>query len=1068
MEGKQAMADFVFASTYARYRGDIGRRETFHEAVERMRSMHKIRYAGHLSETSALETLVDDAFDAVQRKEVLASQRALQFGGEPVLRKNMRLYNCATSYCDRPRFFAEALYMGLCGAGVGFSVQTCHTEKLPPLISLAHHNSGDEVYYTVEDSIEGWADAVNTLINYYFGVGALPLFNFSEIRPRGTPIAAGGTAPGPEPLENALEKIDDLLCGLVEEGVHKLRPIHCFDIAMFASEAVISGGRRRAATIALFDRDDEEMLNAKTGNWFEENKQRSLANISAVQVIGEESREDFTRVVASARQYGEPGVIFTRSRQYVYNPCVAPDTLVLTDRGYRRIDRLEQATLQLDPRFGKGSRGDTTERGGYLTSDERQLYRLQTKEGYWVECTEEHQIMTQRGWVPACELTLGDSVHIGNVRHHGGFGGLFTEAQGAVLGWLLGDGCVVSATQGRLYFYGDKEALAPMFAELLGDALQNTTKQEGRTYLDFSLSFLADIKSGWSTETKRFLPDGFFEGSSEFLVAFLRSLFTADGSVQGDASKGLSVRLTQNDLPLLDAVQRVLLQLGVFSKLYRERRPAGDYLMPDGKGGEKYYTAKAVHELMVSRDSLNVFSDDIGFWDHKQQVLKARLAERTRRPYADRFVAKFESLEPTRKSPVYDLTQPDTSSFIANGIVVHNCVEIGMCPVLITDPEGLIENRYTLDMLNNPERYIERGYTYQSGWQTCNLTEINGAAIKSAEDLVRAAQHAAVIGTLQAGYTEPGYLEHVTQRILEREALVGVSITGIMDSPDLLLDPNVLERGAQAVVQMNRRVSAMLGINSAARTTCVKPAGTTSILLGTASGIHPHFGRRVIRHIQMNKDNPVIQLFKQHNPSLVEESEWSANGTDYVVAFPIECDADAVVKGDLSAVEFLDHVRLVQRAWVEAGTARPCSAEQLRHNVSNTCAVREDEWGHVEEYLWSHRDALTGVAMLGDMGELCYPQLPNQTVLSLAQYRERFGDEAADCVAQGELPVDVSPPVDEGTEAMIYHARGILKFERLKRDLVAVPYEGWREASDVTNPTADGACSGQSCEVTYL
>lgn len=716
MEGKQAMADFVFASTYARYRGDIGRRETFHEAVERMRSMHKIRYAGHFSETSALETLVDDAFDAVQRKEVLASQRALQFGGEPVLRKNMRLYNCATSYCDRPRFFAEALYMGLCGAGVGFSVQTCHTEKLPPLISLAHHNSGDEVYYTVEDSIEGWADAVNTLINYYFGVGALPLFNFSEIRPRGTPIAAGGTAPGPEPLENALEKIDDLLCSLVEEGVHKLRPIHCFDIAMFASEAVISGGRRRAATIALFDRDDEEMLNAKTGNWFEENKQRSLANISAVQVIGEESREDFTRVVASARQYGEPGVIFTKSRQYVYNPCV----------------------------------------------------------------------------------------------------------------------------------------------------------------------------------------------------------------------------------------------------------------------------------------------------------------------------------------------------------------EIGMCPVLITDPEGLIENRYTLDMLNNPERYIEQGYTYQSGWQTCNLTEINGAAIKSAEDLVRAAQHAAVIGTLQAGYTEPGYLEHVTQRILEREALIGVSITGIMDSPDLLLDPNVLERGAQAVVQMNRRVSAMLGINSAARTTCVKPAGTTSILLGTASGIHPHFGRRVIRHIQMNKDNPVIQLFKQHNPALVEESEWSANGTDYVVAFPIECDADAVVKGDLSAVEFLDHVRLVQRAWVEAGTARPCSAEQLRHNVSNTCAVREDEWGHVEEYLWSHRDALTGVAMLGDMGELCYPQLPNQTVLSLAQYRERFGDEAADCVARGELPVDVSPSVDEGTEAMIYHAKGILKFERLKRDLVAVPYEGWREASDMTSPTADGACSGQSCEVTYL
>jgi ribonucleoside-triphosphate reductase len=716
MDGKQAIADFVFASTYARYDDALGRRETFDEAVERMESMHFKRYGERAHQDPYFCDTVRRAFTDVQAKRVLASQRALQFGGEPVLRKNMRIYNCATSYCDRPRFFAEALYMGLCGVGVGFSVQSHHTDKLPVLTTMADYTSRPEQEYTVADSIEGWADAVGMLMDLYFGEGPVPLFDFSEIRPKGARISAGGTAPGSEPLEVALDKIDELLYGLVADGVQKLRPIHCFDLAMFASEAVISGGRRRAATIALFDKDDEEMLNAKTGDWFKENKQRSLANISAVQVLGEESREDFSRVIESAKQYGEPGVIFTHSREYVYNPCV----------------------------------------------------------------------------------------------------------------------------------------------------------------------------------------------------------------------------------------------------------------------------------------------------------------------------------------------------------------EIGMCPTLIRDHKGEIVKNYTLDMLNNQDAYKKKGYTFESGWQTCNLTEINGAAATTREKFLQAAVSASVIGTLQAGYTQPGYLTRVTQDILEREALIGVSITGIMDNPELLLDEALLKEAANLVVETNEKLAYKIGVNTAARCTCVKPAGTTSILLGTASGIHPHFGRRVIRHIQMNKDNPALQLFAQHNPTLVEESQWSANGTDLVVAFPLEFPEHAVVKGDLNAIAFLERVRQVQRAWVMSGTADVHSCEKLRHNVSNTCAVQEHEWYDVEAYLWKYRYELTGVAMLGDTGEMCYPQLPNQAVLSLDEYRKRFGDEAAEVVERGELPTDVTPLAGEDMDTMLYHAKGIHTFARLQRELAPVPYAEWREDSDMTTPTADAACAGGSCEVAFL
>ena len=278
-------------------------------------------------------------------------------------------------------------------------------------------------------------------------------------------------------------------------------------------------------------------------------------------------------------------------------------------------------------------------------------------------------------------------------------------------------------------------------------------------------------------------------------------------------------------------------------------------------------------------------------------------------------------------------------------------------------------------MLNDRVTHLNKGYTYESGWQTCNLTEINGGAVTSGEDLRKAACHASAIGTLQAGYTAHGYLRPVSEEIIKRESLLGVSITGIMERPEILLDPEILSEAARAAVSTNEMFSEWLGIPPAARVTCVKPAGTTSIILGTSSGIHPHFGRKVIRHIQMNRDNPVLQMFKQVNPTLCEESQWSSGGTDIVVAFPLEYPEGSILKSDMTAIQFLDSVRTVQGSWVASGCARPKSCESLSHNVSNTVSIREGEWCDVSEYLWAHRESLTGVAMLGDIGESCYAQL---------------------------------------------------------------------------------------------
>ena len=1042
---RKALSELTYKQSYARHNADKARRENWDESIERVMDMHR-RWLG-AERVARLESDLNEIEAQYKEQRILGSQRSLQFGGDAVLAKHARSYNCTSCYIDNPKRFSQALYLLLCGAGVGYSVQRHHVSQLPLVRTAQELVSMSTRTFVIPDTIEGWCDALDALIEAYMGKGTyLPSFDLSEIRPAGAPISScGGKAPGPYPLRVMLQQAEELLRSRAGKP---LRPCDASDLMCITADCVRAGGVRRSALICLFSPDDEEMISYKSADqWWATHPYRARANISALVLRDDINAERyFKKIFEHTKAYGEPAVIWADSTETAYNPCVAPDTLVLTDRGYRRIDRLKQATLQLDPRFGKGPRGDTTERGGYLTSNERQLYRLQTKEGYWVECTEEHQIMTQRGWVPACDLSKGDFVHIGNVRHHGGFGGLFTEAQGAVLGWLLGDGCVVTATQGRLYFYKDKEALAPMFAELLGDALQNTTKQEGRTYLDFSFSFLADIKSGWSTVTKRWLPDIFFEGSSEFLTAFLRSLFTADGSVQGDSNKGLSVRLSQNNLQLLDVVQRVLLQLGVFSKLYKERRPAGDYHMPDGKGGERYYTVKAVHDLMISRDSLNVFSEDIGFWDHKGRTLKTRLEERVRRPYADRFMARFESFEPTRISPVYDLTQPDTSSFIANGVVVHNCVEIGMVPTLIRDRNGDVVEHYTPELLDPAQRYqhIKNGYSFETAFQFCNLTEVNASAWESKADAVDAVRLATILGLIQASYTgtDDDYLANsATKSILEREYLCGVSLTGLGTAKSFARDTGFLSRlGAWASDVADRYYEAVGLKRAPARVTCVKPSGTASVLLGCSSGIHADHAPRFLRRVQMPKDSPIVQAFTFNNPKAVEDSVWSTLGTDVCISFAVKAPDTAVTKATQNAVDFLHFVRRVQEGWVRSGTLRPNSVKGLTHNVSNTCVVHADEWDAVQTELLSGRESYAGVSCLSATGDYDYPQAPFQRVFS---------------------PEEISE--DDPLREQKLSAWDL--WNDLRSSYVPVDYDSVIEEADNTDLMGEEACVGGKCEL---
>ena len=615
-----ALQDYTFVSKYARYMPGQKRRETWNEAVERVRGMHIKKYPQITDE-------ITWAFDQVKQKRVLGSQRALQFGGDPILKKNARIYNCIASYCDRLRFFQECFWLLLCGCGTGFSVQKHHVAKLPPFSPNCLHNIRKNVrgkkVYVIPDSIEGWSDSLGVLLGSYFGTGDFPeydgyevVFDCSLIRPEGAPLrSSSGKAPGPVPLKRALEKVREVLDRCVKAGQLKLRPIDAYDIVMHTSDAVLSGGVRRSATICLFSPDDEEMATAKIGNWFVENPQRGRSNNSALLIRGKTTKQEFQTLMKYVRDCGEPGFVWSDSTELVVNPCV----------------------------------------------------------------------------------------------------------------------------------------------------------------------------------------------------------------------------------------------------------------------------------------------------------------------------------------------------------------EIGLYPVDID--------------------------TGETGWEACNLCEINGRYCKTPEDFEIACKAAAIIGTCQAGYTDLEYLGPTTKKILEREALLGVSITGMMDNPDVLFDPALQRKMAKFILSVNEKIAAAIGISPTARATCVKPAGTTSCILGTASGIHPHHAMRYIRRSQANHLEMPMRHFKAANPLAVEKSVWNANGTDEVIAFCIDVPKGAKTKNDIDAIDLLEYVKLTQKNWVASGTRKErCVHEWLVHNVSNTITVRDDEWDGVTDFIYDNRQWFCGISLLPISGDKDYPQAPFTAIYTPKELVSMYGD----------------------------------------------------------------------------
>jgi ribonucleoside-triphosphate reductase len=302
-----------------------------------------------------------------------------------------------------------------------------------------------------------------------------------------------------------------------------------------------------------------------------------------------------------------------------------------------------------------------------------------------------------------------------------------------------------------------------------------------------------------------------------------------------------------------------------------------------------------------------------------------------------------------------------------------NGVEIGMVP--------------KLQRFDNSQNVVDE----VSGWQGCNLTEINGAACTNKEIFLRACRASAILGTLQAAYTTFEYVGEVTEQIFRKEALLGCSITGWMNNPDILFDEEILAEGVAIIKKTNEEVAEMLGINPAARLTCSKPSGNAAVILGCASGMKPEESRRYIRYVQVNPDEYGVDYFRGVNPELFEDSVWDANGQDYAIGFAVENDEKALLKSDIYGVKHLEYVKKAIEFWVEPGTVKErCTNPATRHNISATINV--DNWDDVSRYIYDNRQYFAGISLLGMDGSLEYNQAPFTEVLTLSELGEKYGD----------------------------------------------------------------------------
>lgn len=638
--------------------------------------------------------------------------------------------------------------------------------------------------------------------------------------------------------------------------------------------------------------------------------------------------------------------------RYGLNPCVTADTWVHTGDGPRQVRDLigkQHST------YVNGELFSTTPEG-FFYSGTKPVLKLLTKEGFSLRLTGNHRVLkvtaqTQKAqyteWVLAESLQPGDRILLHNHRDLTPWDGAGTWEEGWLLGNLLGDGSLTATPwndTALLRYWQDTQAEMSQYAiQLLQTAVGYEPRQpEAYHYAQLGLRVigsrgLAKLAAQFGMRPgQKQMTEALEATSFQFHRGFLCGLFDADGSVQGNQEKGVSVRLSQSHLGTLKAVQRMLARLGIIAVLYENRRPAGYRLLPNSARQPAPYACKAQHELVIANDNLHLFQEWVGFREpHKAQKLEALLNGYKRQLNRERFAVTVAALEADGVEPVYDCTVPGPACFDANGFVVHNCGEI-------------------------------IGHTFHCNLAEIHLNRLDPHNRQEQEDAFTAGA-LTVAALLHHHFVEPRF-----QRSREWDPIVGVSFTGLFDfcvkafgvewlrwwqegRPDTPIGKEFKQQEREYLSRWKEIVHRVVwdycdrhSLRRPNRCTTVQPAGTKSLLTNASPGWHPPKAQRYIRRITFAKNDPVALACLDYGYSVVPaQADKDENGnllndpfdprcTEWLVELPVEVEwanlpgAGQIEIEQFSALAQFDFYMQVQKYYTT-------------HNTSATIELREDE-----------------------------------------------------------------------------------------------------------------------------
>jgi ribonucleotide reductase class II len=926
---------YIHISRYSRWLEDQKRRESWEETVDRYVAFFDNKFEGKYK-----DILYNTIKPAILNCEVMPSMRCMMTAGPALLRENIAGYNCSYLAVNTKRSFAEAMYILLCGTGVGFSCERQEVSHLPPVPEELKLTDDTIV---VEDSKMGWAKAFNKLLSALW-VGDIPQIDYSKIRPAGARLKIfGGRASGPEPLRSLFDYSVHTFCNA--QG-RKLQSIEVHDLMCKIGEIVVVGGVRRSALISLSNLSDQRMRDAKSGQWWVDHPERALANNSvsynerpSMEIFMEEwlslvksksgERGIFNRVAAQkqAAKWGRASTF-----AYGCNPCLTGDTLLLTDFGLRPLHELARYENSFNILNADGEWSESN----VVPTGTKPVKKIVLSNGLEFKATHDHlvEIMTKK-YPYSTDYIKNETVSVGDLSvgmkmrtltpkaEWSGYE-VFTGIEQAVFAGLMhGDGY---NNHDRLSIMNNE----PEIVEFINSMFPNL-EWDDRGVVRLPSGVMEDlIGRGLNFDhlPERNLPNDFFGWSSLTTKAFLRGLYSANGS----SIKGRNrIALKSTCKQMIKDIQHVLLAMG-FAAYITTNKPS-KILWGNGE-----YLSKESYDLNIcGAEECTRFQKEIGFL-HNHKMLP--LPNTPRRNQTR--VATIVSIDDLPAEPVFDFVEPKTSWAWVNGLKIHNCSEI-----ILRDKEF------------------------------CNLSEIVAREDDDFKSLKRKVEIATIIGTFQSTLSDFKFLSETWKKNTEEERLLGVSITGIMDNHILSGsgDRDTLKKWLNELrdysITVNKDWSERLGIPASASITAVKPSGTVSSLVNSASGIHTRHSEYYLRTVRTDKKDPLYQMLKDMGVYVEDDVMKPDSGA--VFTFAIKAPEGCLTRDSLTAIEQLDIWMLYQREW-------------CMHKPSVTITVKDHEWMDTGAWVWKNFDEVSGVSFLPH-SNTTYRQAPYQAITK-AEYED--------------------------------------------------------------------------------